>query len=208
VRVLARPNPGYYLSHWTNALSGIANPQDFRVAGTNAVVTPVFLALPAGQYSLAVEVRGFGTVRSQTGPVVNRYAAGSNIVLRAIPDSGQSFVGWSLAAAGTNAPAFVTNNLLTLEMNTSRSLTAQFTPRPWIEIVRCQGELIKGLFRFKVHGQLLDTFVIEVSPDVCSQASWREVARETNVLGAVEYEDPYLPDVPQRFYRARLPNGD
>jgi len=30
------------------------------------------------------------------------------------------------------------------------------------------------------------------------------VAQETNVLGVVEYEDPYLPARQQRFYRVRL----
>jgi hypothetical protein len=79
------------------------------------------------------------------------------------------------------------------------------------------GGLAKGLFRMKVHGRLLDTIAIDqVSDLVCCDRGpwvysppgmsndWREVTRATNLLGAVEFEDPYLPNMRQRFYRARL----
>ena len=122
----------------------------------------------------------------------------------AAPDPGQALVGWTVGDVAGNPISFLTNNPITVAMVTNRTVIAQFTARPWIEIVRCQGELVKGLFQFKVHGRLLDTFVIETSPTLDNPSAWHEVGRATNVLGAVQYADPYLLNVPQRFYRARL----
>ncbi len=205
-RALARPNAGFYFSHWTNSVSDSANPLDFTVAQTNAILAPVFLPLPAGQSALTVETRGNGGVRGRIGPAANRYPVSSNVVLRAIPDEGQQFTGWILDGAGS--PALVATNQITLSMEASRYVVAQFTGRPRIEIVRCQGELVQGLFRFKVHGRVLETIVIEMTPTLSDPAAWREVGRATNVLGSIQYEDPYLPNVAQRFYRARVAGAE
>lgn len=203
-RALARPNPGYYFSHWTNGTSDAANPLDFTVSQTNAILAPVFLPLPPGQSALHVETQGNGAVRGRTGGLANRYPAASNVFLRAIPDAGQDFLGWTMINDNPNSPTVIATNQITVSMSVSRQLVAKFTARPRIEIVGCQGELVKGLFRFKVHGKVLETLVIEASPTLNDARAWREVGRATNVLGSVQYEDPYLPNVPQRFYRARV----
>jgi hypothetical protein len=228
VRALATPNPGYYFSHWTDTLTGSYTPLEFAVAQTNARLTPVFLPLPPGQFALTVETRGRGGVAGETRPLLNLYPAGSNVVVRATPDSGQCFQGWAVDSADTNLSPLLTSNPLTVLMNSNQTVVAHFTERPWIELVRCQGELPKDIFRMKVHGTLGRTYVIEATtnivvtvrpcpccgilpPEHCWNgphcevvAHWDVVARGTNVLGAVQYEDPYLPNVPQRFYRARL----
>ena len=64
VRALARPDAGYYFVHWTNGLTGPVNPTDITVANTNVVLMPIFLPLTPDQFSVTVETRGFGTVRS------------------------------------------------------------------------------------------------------------------------------------------------
>lgn len=208
VRGLARPAAGYYFDHWTNSIGDSINPVDFTVSKTNAVLDPVFLPLPAGQASLTVETRGLGSVRGQLTRLLNRYPVGSNVVVRAVPDAGQDFLGWTFEAAGTNGSIQLPDNPVTVAMNTSRTLVARFTDRPRIEIVRCQGELIEGIFRFQVHGRVLQRYIIEASPTLDNPIPWHEVGRATNILGAVQYEDPYLPGMPQRFYRVRVAEGD
>jgi len=207
-RALARPNQGYFFSHWTNSMIDTANPLDFTVSQTNAVLTPVFRPLPAGQFSLAIETRGNGVVRGRTGQLLSLYPTGSNVFLRASPGFGQDFLGWSFDGPGANQVGLMTNNPISVLMDTNRNIIARFTERPQIEIVRCQGELVKGLFRFKVLGKVLETFIIEASPRVDDPTAWREVGRATNILGAVQYEDPYLPNVKQRFYRARVAGAE
>ena len=208
-RILARPNPGFYFAHWTNGLTGSANPGNFNVAVTNAVITPVFLPLAMGEFSLAVEVVGQGRVRGKLAttnttalPLLNRYAANSNVVLTAVPDPGQDFLGWTYSPPGTNTPTLSTNT--TVLMMTNRVVFANFSKRPVIEIVRCQDKLIAGLFRMKVKGSLQEKYEIQASPGLGGTALWTPVGRGTNVLGAVQFEDPYVPGVSQRFYRAVL----
>jgi len=86
------------------------------------------------------------------------------VIVRAYPDGGQEFEGWSFDPPDTNAPSLLTNNPITVLIDTNRTLIAHFTKRPWIEVVRCQGELVAGLFRMKVHGKLLEVYSIEASP--------------------------------------------
>jgi HYR domain/Divergent InlB B-repeat domain len=203
VRALARPDPGYYFAHWTNALTGSLNPTDFTLAKTNAVLTPVFLPLDSGEFALAVETRGNGRVLGQPR-LSNHYPAGSNVVLRALPDGDQAFTGWSFHSGGGLSTEIVTNNPITVEMTASQSLTAYFTGRPRIEIFRCQGMLDQNSFRFQIHGKLEDVYAIQMSPSLDDPAAWKEISRATNALGAVQYEDPYLPNVTQRFYRVEL----
>jgi hypothetical protein len=203
-RALARPDPGYFFSHWTNSVAGTANPYDFTVSQTNVVMTPVFLPLQAGEFSLQVEVQGDGVVRGRSGGLIGRYPKGSNVVLRATAEAGQDFLGWSIGSDTPDAAIFSLTNQISVSMTTNRHIVARFSARPRIEIVECQGELVKGLFRFQVHGKVMQRLIIEMTSSLQDPRVWREVSRATNILGAVQYEDPYLPNVPQRFYRARV----
>ena len=203
VRALARPDPGYFFDHWANALTGSLNPTDFTPAKTNLVVTPVFLPLNPGEFALSVETRGNGRVVGQPW-LLNRYAAGSSAVLRAVPDADQVFNGWALNSGAGSPSALVTNNPITLKLTSNQMVTAYFTQRPRIEIFQCEGCLAKGLFRFQIHGKLRDRYSIQASPVLDDPLAWKEVARATNTLGATQFEDPYLPNVSQRFYRVEL----
>jgi hypothetical protein len=203
VRALARPEPGYFFAHWTNALTGNVNPTDFTLARTNAILTPVFFPLDPGEVALTIETRGYGRVIGQPR-LANRYPAGSNVVLRAVPDAGQTFLGWSVLAGGMLSSGLGTNNPITVEMTTNHVITATFTSRPRIEIFRCEGRLLKDGFRFQVRGKLEDVYSIQATATLNGPIPWREIARATNTLGAVQYDDPYLPNVSQRFYRVEL----
>jgi hypothetical protein len=204
VRALALPDAGYYFSHWTGALADTVVPAEFTVTQTNPALSAVFLPLPAGQYALSVEPQGNGRVQGQSQPLLNLYPAGAPVDLRAVPDAGQAFAGWTIVVPGGEPGVVLTDNPTTVLMNSNVQVVASFTRRPVIEVVGCEGELTAGLFRMKVHGKPQEVYAIEAAPTVDKAAAWQPVARGTNVLGAVEYEDPFLPGTSQRFYRARL----
>lgn len=207
VRAAAGPNPGYYFSHWTNDLSGTQNPLEYSVSVTNALITPVFQALPSGYFSLFVNVSGRGRVRQQRvgGPtpallaLTNVYPSGSNLVLLAIPEPGQKFDGWIVGPG-----PFTFTNPLPISMTSSRWIEARFSRKPVLEVVRCQDEIIEGIFRLQVKGSLLERYIVEASSLTSEPAVWTPVAQGSNVLGSFQFDDPFVPGVSKRFYRAIL----
>lgn len=203
VRLLAKPDPGFSFSHWTNSVTDRVSPVEFNVERTNATVMAVFEPLPVGELALTVETVGSGRVQGQPSRRLNHYPAQTNVTLLAVPDFGQQFKGWSFDSALHPGASLLTNNPLKHLMDTNKYLVAHFTRTPSLEIVRCQGTLDKDLFQFKAHGRLLDTIVIETSTALGTTNTWKEVTREVNFLGAVEYEEPYLANVRQRYYRAK-----
>ena len=100
VRLTAVPQAGNYFVQWGSAASGTNNPLSFAVTNASPVVTAVFAALPGGTHALTVVPEGFGAVTAS--PRAYRYNTGTNVTLTALPDAGQSFLGWSGGASGTN----------------------------------------------------------------------------------------------------------
>jgi Divergent InlB B-repeat domain len=74
---------------------------------------------PATRYKLSVKVVGEGIYRID--PLQADYAPGSTVVVTAIPDAGQTFVGWN----GT-----LSDNPLVITMSADMNLTATFAPVP------------------------------------------------------------------------------
>ena len=106
VKLVAEPQTGNYFAHWTNSVGGGQNPRAFTVLSANPLVTAVFAPLSAGQFALTAIPNGPG--RITTTPQTNRYASGASVTLRAIPDAGQTFTGWSGDAGGAQNPLIVT----------------------------------------------------------------------------------------------------
>jgi hypothetical protein len=71
-----------------------------------------------GQYTLTVSVTGSGTVTLD--PPGGTYSGGTQVQLTAVPDSSETFSGWSEDLSGTDNPA-------TLIMNVDKNITAVFT---------------------------------------------------------------------------------
>src|SRR5207244_3797724 len=91
VRLMGLPDPGYYFDHWSNAVTGSVNPFTLTITRSTSVVAAVFLPLPSGRFALTVTPQGNGRV---SGVNTNSYLAGSNVVLRPLPEPGQDFLGW------------------------------------------------------------------------------------------------------------------
>jgi uncharacterized repeat protein (TIGR02543 family) len=138
VRLTAIPAPGNYFALWGNAASGTNNPLVFTISNANPTVSALFTTLPAGQFSLTVISDGHGDVRVL--PQANRFDAGRNVTLTAMPEPGQQFVGWSGDATGVTNPLMVT-------MDTNKVIAASFTKRPLLTMPDCFGYLGNGGFR-------------------------------------------------------------
>ena len=195
VRLTAVPQAGNYFVQWGSAASGTNHPLSFAVTSSNPVVTAVFAALPGGTHALTVVPEGFGAVSAS--PRANRYNTGTNVTLTALPDAGQSFLGWSGGASGTNNPLVVT-------MNQSRVITANFTKRPRLAPVLCRGVANAEEFQMRVTGEFGGRYVIEAAPSPAPDApGWEPVGGTvTTPFGTAQFNDAIPTNGMRRFYRA------
>jgi hypothetical protein len=192
-RLTAVPGPGSYFALWGNAGSGQTNPLNFTVTSANPSVSALFVPLSAGQVALTVlaDLNGRVTVT----PPGNHFTNGQVVTLTAVPDAGQSFLGWGNAASGTQNP-------LPVVLNQSKVITAQFSDRPRLSPVLCRGVMDAGQFQLRVNGLLGRSYVIEASEDLeLPWMAWMPLGTVTNTLGAAQFNDPFVTNRTQRFYR-------
>ncbi|WP_200506414.1 InlB B-repeat-containing protein [Adhaeribacter terrigena] len=118
-------NSGDYFS-WTPSLGSYTlTAQSYsgqnRQGTPGTPITISFTVINQAQVSLNVTVNGSGTVNKN--PNQTSYATGATVTLTAVPDPGYQFDGWTGAATGTTNP-------LTVTMNTSKNITANFSQIP------------------------------------------------------------------------------
>jgi hypothetical protein len=114
----AVPNFGKYFVTWSGAASGTNAPTTIAVTNTNLTINALFTSLPAGEYSLSLVVIGSGSVT--VNPQKNYYNAGDTVTLSAsTTNAGTSFSGWT-------GDLFTTNNSITVTMNASHYIQANF----------------------------------------------------------------------------------
>ncbi|HSP82647.1 MAG TPA: Ig-like domain-containing protein, partial [Gillisia sp.] len=116
----ATPATGYRFSGWSGDASGSTNPLTVTM-NSNKNITANFTLIPVTTtYTLKVTAVN-GTV-SKT-PIQTTYASGTQVVLRPTAATGYQFTGWSGDANGTANP-------LTVNMNSNKNITANFTLIP------------------------------------------------------------------------------
>jgi uncharacterized repeat protein (TIGR02543 family) len=187
VRLTATPGAGSYFALWGNAASGSTNPLLFTVTNANPTVSCLFGTLPGNQFSLTIIESGVGRVT--TSPAANRFANGQTVTLTAVPGANQKFVGWSGDATGTNSP-------LTVLMDRSRTITAQFSRTP--SFTSAAAPLPEG-FRLTLFGEFGQRYEIDGSTDL---NSWTPLVVTTNSFGSAQFMDFEATNFPYRFYRA------
>jgi alpha-tubulin suppressor-like RCC1 family protein len=197
VRLAAVPQAGSYFALWGNAATGTNNPLTFPVTNPNPTVTAVFATLPANQHALTVVPDGFGTVTNS--PRGNRFGNGTNVTLRALPEPGQEFLGWSGDASGTSNPLVVT-------MTQSRVITANFTKRPRFAPILCDGVPNGEELQLLLTGEFGGRYSIEATTNLApAPPVWEPLATLTNMFGSVQFNDSLPTNRPRRFYRAAGP---
>lgn len=186
----AVPGPGSYFALWGGAGGGTNNPLRISITNAEPAVTAVFQPLPANQYSFTAISDGFGTVTNR--PRGNRFASGTTITLTAVPDAGQTFVGWSGDASGSQNP-------LTVTLSFSKVITAQFTKRPTLTVQSCAEPSVADGFSFLISGEFGARYGIEKSQD---GQSWLPLATLTNLFGVTQFNDTSATNSDLRMYRA------
>jgi hypothetical protein len=178
VRVAATPQPGNYFVVWGNAASGNVNPLYFTVTNPNPTISSVFTSLGANQCALTAIPEGFG--RITVAPRANVYSLASLVTLTAIPDAGQSFLGWSGDASGTNNPLFI-------DIHESRVITGNFTRKPVLVANSSLDGLSDEGFRFSLVGEFAWPYRIDYSTNL---VGWEQFAIFTNTYGLTQFTDP------------------
>ena len=190
VRLTATPNTANYFQVWGNAPNPTNNPISVLVTNANRTVSCLFAALPPGQLALTLDVAGQG--RATSNPRGNRFATGTILTLSATPDAGQDFLGWTGDVSDPHTP-------LTLTLDASKTLTANFSRRPRLTGGAETSLSGSRVFRLSVSGEIGERYGVYESPD---WFNWQPFATLTNQFGTVESVDLGLPDRAARFFRA------
>jgi hypothetical protein len=133
-----------------------------------------------------------GSGQATATPAGNRFARGTNVVLNALPEAGQMFLGWSGDTNGTQNP-------LTVTMNTNKVITANFTKRPQLALGPCLGGAGEDGFQFTLRGESGAAYQILGSTNLIE---WAPLGVVTNPFGTVQFKDGAGTNAGQRFYRA------
>jgi hypothetical protein len=191
-RLCAAPQSGNYFGVWGNAASGNTNPLFFTVTNPNPIVSSLFATLGANQVALNVLPIGNGNIT--VTPRANVYTAGASVMLAASPDPGQTFLGWTGNAGGTQNP-------LILTMNQSKAITGNFTEKPTLSVQNGLDGMTGNGFRLTLSGDPGSGYRIDGTTNL---TDWQAIGTLTNVYGVVQFTDPAGTNLPRRFYRAGL----
>jgi hypothetical protein len=160
------------------------------MTSASPVVTALFGSLAVGKYALTVIPQGAGCVVAN--PNTNCYSSGTVVTLTAVPSPGESFIGWSGDASGSQNPLSVT-------MNQSKVITASFTQHPLLNTAPPLNGLVEQGFRFSLIGQLGASFQIDGSSDL---VNWTPLGWITNNFGTSQFLDTAAVTNASYFYRA------
>ncbi|WP_342039365.1 InlB B-repeat-containing protein [Pontibacter indicus] len=120
VTLTAIPANGYQFTGWTGDASGDVNPLKL-IMDADKNVSATFELIPPTVYTLTLHDPTNGSIEAD--PAADSYVAGTEVTLRAIPDDGYRFTGWSGDASGTEATTAVV-------MNANKTVSATFEPIP------------------------------------------------------------------------------
>jgi len=190
VRLQGIPGAGSYFGAWGNAAAGSVNPLSFTITNANPTVSSLFLTLPANDVSLTTEISGQGQVG--VNPAGNLFSVGQQVTITATPNAGQSFLGWSGGATGTQNP-------LTVTLSQSAIITANFTGGT-AQLTASRAAQTSGGFTLTLISDPGSVYQIQVSTNL---SSWQSLGTVTNVTGQAQFTDAGAANSKARFYRAQ-----
>ena len=113
-------------------------------------------------------------------------------MLTAMADPGQSFLGWSGDASGTQNP-------LSLIMTQSKVVNANFTGSASVQLDRAKGDgLTSAGFRFSILSDPQLAWQVQASSNL---TSWQSLGSVTNSSTEVQFTDPEALNSARRFYQ-------
>jgi len=150
VELLANASLGWSFDHWSDSLTGSANP-DTIIMNSNKTVTAHFTQ---NQYTLTITINGNGTVTKN--PNQAYYTYGQQVILTANADPNWLFDHWSGGLTGSQNPD-------TLIIDGNESVTAYFVNNQCTLIVNINGNgvVIKNPDQtYYTYGQEVELFAI------------------------------------------------
>ena len=117
VELTANPESEWIFSEWKGDLSGTENPKQITIDRPKEI-TAVFVKK---KYPLTIDLSGSGSVEEKIikQGKSNDYNSGTIVELKAIPDSGHSFLKWSGDLSGSTNPVQIT-------VDGPKTITAEF----------------------------------------------------------------------------------
>ncbi len=139
-----------------------------------------------------------GKGRVSSSPAGNVFATNQSVTLTATPDAGQTFIKWS---GSTNS----TQNPLTVAMNQSRVMVADFTGQAVALNAAASGTngFTPQGFRFMVMGDPQSVYQIQCLTNL-HHTNWQNLGMVTNSTGETQFTDPAATNASSIFYRALL----
>ncbi len=192
IRLTGLPQAGNYFGSWGNAASGSGNtnPLYFTLTNPSPTISCIFGTLSSGEAALTVVINGHGQVT--VDPRANVYSTERGVMLSAMADPGQSFLGWSGDASGTQNP-------LSLTMTQSKVVNANFTGSASVQLDRAKGDgLTSAGFRFSILSDPQLAWQVRVSSNL---TSWQGLGTVTNSSTEVQFTDPDALTSARRFYQ-------
>ncbi len=189
VTLSAIPQQGSYFGFWGNAATGNTNPLSFVITNSNPTISALFQSLGSGQAALTVSPVGKGTIT--VNPRANVYTIGQTITITAIPGTNEIFLGWSGDVVGSANP-------LTIQMDQSKVIYADFTHAPVLSIIKpYDGPKPEG-FAFTISSDFGTEFSVQASTNLLD---WTTLSVISNAFGAVGFTDPGATNLNMRYYR-------
>jgi hypothetical protein len=192
VTVSAVPNAGNYFALWGISASGNTNPLPLVLTNPNPSFSALFASVPGGQAALTVVPVGNGRVG--VNPRANVYTLNQSVTVTATADTGQSFLGWSGSATGTQNP-------LTLSVSSNKLIYANFSHGATLSCrSNYEGVMPEG-FVFSLTGDVGGRYEVDGSSNL---NSWSALGFVTNSYGTSQFTDSSLTNKSRQFYRAVL----
>jgi hypothetical protein len=190
VQLIGMPQPGNFFGAWGNAGSGTTNPLFYTVTSATPTISSIFGALAANQSALTVLVIGHGTVGAS--PQANVYTTGQAVALTATPAFGESFLGWSGDANGTQNP-------LSITLDRSKVITANFSGQAALKVnLGAAGGFGPTGIQLSLASDPDGIYKILSSTNL---VDWTSLGYVTNSLGTIQVGDPAATNSPSRFYK-------
>ena len=125
-------------------------------------------------------------------PRANVYSTEQGVMLTAMADPGQSFLGWSGDASSTQNP-------LSLTMTQSKVVNANFTGSASVQLDRAKGDgLSSAGFRFRILSDPQLAWQVQASSNL---TSWQSLGTATNSSTEVQFTDAEALNSARRFYQ-------
>lgn len=189
LQATAVPQAGNYFVTWGNSAAGNANPLTYLVTNSNPVISALFFTLSGSKVTLEVEPFGHGSV--SVNPPTNIYNIGQSVTITATPNSGKAFLGWSGSASGTNNP-------LTVVMNQSKTIYANFSTNNSLSLRLVAGNGTSQGIVVDLNGELGTHYRLDASSNL---VNWTALFNLTNSVGTLHFIDTNASNFNSRYYR-------